>query len=129
MRVTRTSPIALSLLLALSVLGFQVVGVSHALTTRHAVCPEHGEVVHAGQASDRDGLDTVGTVPEAAHDHGCPLLTGLSDTPAVTSAPASWTLAELPGGPDPAEPHVEAALPRETLAFAPKTSPPSFATT
>lgn len=132
--MARASNIAASIILACVVLLTQVAAIGHVLTTQHSICDEHGELTHADGVAEVQGVaagstDLLASLPDAAHEHGCSLLTGLVQP--VAPSPPAPALAE-PEPPEPLEPAPPApgstACP-ERLAFAPKTSPPGRSTT
>ncbi len=124
--VNRSAARLLCFVLPLALVAVQALGTNHALTERHAVCDEHGELVHGGAhlGSAPARHASVGALPETEHGaHGCALLTGLCQASAHAAAvsveapppvPALEPL-DRPG----ARPHSGAPL-----DFAPKTSPP-----
>ncbi len=123
------------LLLACIVVLAQLVAVGHSLSTRHTICDEHGEVVHAqdvevsSRLADPLGAALLTGLPAASHEHGCSLLMGLSHS-AAAPPHAGWAvLQDLPQAAVHALPTLPALPSRSCLRFAPKTSPPGCLTT
>jgi hypothetical protein len=132
--LARLLTIAASLILACVVLAGQVATFSHAFTTQHSVCAEHGELIHGDGATAlgapaAGALDVLAALPETEHDHGCGLLTGLSQSCAPLPEPAGLAAPESPDASEPASSALCSPLLQDRLAFAPKTSPPGSPTT
>ncbi|GEM_PF-2630207 len=124
--MTRFARIA-CLLLPLLLVGVQAVGTSHALTERHIICDEHGELVHAGThpGSAPAPHPRVQSLPETEHGaHGCALVTGLCHASATSPAPSGVDAPPVEASPEPAGEARDLPLRAPPLEFAPKTSPP-----
>lgn len=109
--------------LALLFFGGDLASGLHAVVEPHAVCPEHGEQVHAGEASPGNGSAEEGQEDASSdeHDH-CRVLASRTRLPqtGASSVPAR-AVSEV-------APIAERgfALPATSLLrLAPKTSPPS----
>lgn len=129
--MSRGLTIAVTCLLALVGLFGQLSAISHALITAHSIC-EHGEVIHADgdappAAVATSSAATLGDLPEAEHEHGCGLLSGLSHSVAGPD-PGCFTLAPPPESLAAAELPTSAPFHDDRLRFAPKTSPPGSTT-
>ncbi|MCP4873776.1 MAG: hypothetical protein GY898_34240 [Proteobacteria bacterium] len=129
-RLTRALTIAGSLLLACLVLGAQVAAVTHGLDTQHSVCDEHGELIHGDSSARTDAsgptsTDVLAALPEEEHEHGCALLTGLSQSSAPPPQPIVLAIPTPPATPAPLPASTDAPACSAPLAFAPKTSPPT----
>lgn len=125
--MTRALTIAACLTLTGLVLLAQLAAVGHALTTNHAVCAEHGELVHDGgrpAVNSSVSLDLLGALPDSEHDHGCALLTGTCHSWTAPPPAVELPVPEPPPAPELVAPAFAAAPLRSRLAFAPKTSPP-----
>jgi len=120
---------ALALLAVALLGGEQVLPSLHYALVRHEVCPEHGELVHVGQARHevvqhgRTAHFETGAVEEAPHAH-------CGSLPASTQAAAP--VATAAGCPLPERSLVATIVPRASvtpsanvLSFAPKQSPPA----
>lgn len=104
----------------------------HAVLVPHAICAEHGEVVHAHGASSAsaqpDGavpsIDADATAQESSHGH-CTIIAERSRQIAPPNASEAWLLPALRAQ---AEPFVtraaRASTSLELTLLAPKTSPP-----
>jgi hypothetical protein len=121
--------LALSLLLVAGA-GQTLPGLHH-LLVRHAVCAEHGELVHAAElaeASSEAGSESDAARPshdEPEHEHEHCSMPGLSADPALVSAgPAAerQPLGALPASLPAASERAHSSL--ALLAFAPKLAPP-----
>jgi hypothetical protein len=129
---------ALAASVALLCVAIQGASITHLLLTRHAVCLEHGELVHADDATLAGGHDLTATAPtgvaigsargsavtEHADEH-CAVLATRREY-AILSAPAQ-VLADRVAGSDgalspPAAPLAEG---RARYDVAPKQSPPA----
>jgi hypothetical protein len=130
-RVRRPGMGAASLLL----LAAQILSLGHLLIVRHATCPEHGDVMHAGQWHEArlarfdavEGRASLGgSVPraESGHDH-CLICTLTHERfallpPAGASATPIESAIGLPSRLD-----TSPFAPVAVIAFSPKNSPPS----
>lgn len=120
----------LGLLVACAVLAAQVAGLAHLILERHAVCSEHGEVVHATDPA-KETQPPAGGAPRApqgkhGHEHCAIVLLGEKRVALVEPAPAAPAPAVL-DAPRPSEapraPFTRLALYR----LAPSHSPPAAA--
>jgi hypothetical protein len=117
--------------LLLQLVGVQLWPALHNALFTHAVCAEHGELVHVAAHGDRADVPTRETTAisplgaeDDAHDH-CQLPQGTRELAAEPSEPAS--LVTSSGSSMASFVAVNVELPRSIpiLTLAPKTSPPS----
>ncbi len=117
-------------------LAAQILTLGHLLVVRHVTCPEHGDIIHAGQPAlhgqhsvdeDASGRRSIeGTVPraESVHDH-CFVCTSTHERfallPPTRQATSSFEVA-LPI-PPPSESSPFA--PVDLIVLSPKNSPPA----
>lgn len=116
-------------LLVTAFLGGQLIGLVHQSTERHAVCPEHGELIHdravAGPAAAR-GSEARGLPESPRHEHD-PCELAVASRERVHRPPAA-PLCLTPDLPrrQPAPPSArEGSASLALYRTAPKTSPPA----
>lgn len=125
------------MLLALLALGGQLLGTAHLLLMPHAVCAEHGELIHlhdgvaAEDAAHHESpVTTQLSVPEAAeadaHEH-CLASALRRDQLALYEAPSTLILVSASQAVARVERSVHAPKSVAILLLAPKSSPPSLA--
>jgi len=118
-------------LCAVALLAGDLLRGAHLLTAHHAVCPEHGELVHAdavsGSAHDDapsgGALASPGSESGHHHDH-CGLAgPGSRSQPATTTGPVALA---MPSSVTPVVPTFMArcVVARAVVSYAPKQSPP-----
>jgi hypothetical protein len=126
------------LLVALLSVSSQVLGLAHLLLTRHVVCPEHGELIHVGDAAAH-GLTAApaeektegsyrGRSESAAfdvHDH-CSVSALRREQPSLRQAPATLVNACAPAPVARVAHSVACPSLIAILQLAPKGSPPAF---
>jgi hypothetical protein len=120
---------AFSLLLGAAILGAELETLEHHLTTQHAVCPEHGLLVHVGKYGEaRQGPVEKGlrSARRTADDHGhrhCALVVFLRI--AAPAEPAAALVAEFAAREGPLLAERPSLPPIPALVLAPKSSPPA----
>jgi hypothetical protein len=113
---------------ALFVVG-QIAALTHEASTRHVICPEHGEPLEAATlagAADHCGAShwtAVGSHSGGAHDE-CVIVGALHQSGVAPQAPAPLSIVmRLPAGVT--APPAPVVLALERYRIAPKTSPPA----
>ncbi len=118
----------MSALLALVFVGSQLAQLAHLVVVPHAVCPEHGHVVHgseAGAESPSDGL-SLGAA-QVEHDHDTCLLQAVPRQTGLVSGAAAGSPPPTPAAATP-EPLIPVLATRATeglYRLAPKQGPPA----
>jgi len=104
----------------------------HLLTTRHVLCPEHGELIHAGEEAPAqrsgDTQDRAAVAPDGAsghhHDHCGVAATRPREEHGVATAPSPLAGVAPKAVATSAVPQLPRVVRVPVLSYAPKVSPP-----